>query len=134
MPTPKWVTGQLLGQDGKPRSGEVVITLSQFVTIPGTGEVVPPRTVVVVDASGLYTIQLYAHNDLTPTGTFSTVQEISWDGGAATPYTIVVPQTNDGHGHDGSSAGNAMVMSYLLTNPPTLGASPSHISTLTVDG
>jgi hypothetical protein len=117
----KTVTGKLTNASTG-AGGVVFITLSQPAVITGTQEIIPSTIPVVVDPTlGTYSVQLQANNDLTPNGTYYTVEEIF--GGSTYSFTIQVPTT-----------AGPFVITNLLTSPPTIGASPNHVSTLTVDG
>lgn len=118
----KTVTGKVTGPDGSNKVAAITITLSQPCTIPGTQETVPSVVKTTSLADGTYSVSLQANNDLTPNGTFYTVTESTLDGGFYS-FTIVVPQT-----------AGPFVMSNIMTNAPTASPSPSHLSSLTVDG
>ena len=123
MATLKVVTGALTGFDGtQKKTGTVLVKPSQACTIPGTQELLPAVITATVSAvDGTWTVSLYSNADLTPTGTYYTVVEMSPDGGYQS-MTIQVPQT-----------AGPFVASSIMTSTPTVGASPNHVSTLTVD-
>jgi len=122
MATPKLITGLLKGPDDLPRAGWLTVKLSQVCIIPGTQETLNGTLNYAIPATGIWpAVSLYSNNDLTPTGTYYTFTEGTLDG-AIYVRTGVIPQT----------AGPFAVTS-IETSPPTVGASPNHVSTLTVD-
>jgi hypothetical protein len=117
----KTITGKVAGPDGTNKAARITATLSQATIITGSQETVPSIVTATAASDGTYTMTLQANNDMTPNGTYYQITESSPDGGYYS-FSIQVPQT-----------AGPFVMSNLLTGVPVLGASPSHLTTLTVD-
>lgn len=133
MATPKFVKGLCKGPDDNPIAGVLVtIELSQDCTIPGSTEVLPGKLKTVSAADGTWVLSAYATNDLTPNGTFYRERETAPDG-TIRQRTIQVPQGTDGGGHAGT-VGDPFQVTLLETNAPTANPTPTHVSTMVVDG
>lgn len=114
----KTVTGKLTGPDNANIAGVLVTAqLSQSAVIAATQEVAPVAVTTLTSSTGTWSLSLQANNDMTPTGTYYTVTAGIWSA------TAVVPTT-----------AGPFVIENITTNPPTASPTPSHVSTLIVDG
>jgi len=119
----KTVTGKLTDAGGNPLpSASVSATLSQQCAITGSSEVAPTEIDGKVAGDGTWSLSLYSTNDLTPNNTYYTIK--CYSGGSVVQTWIVqIPQT-----------AGPFEVSTITTSTPTASPTPSHVSTLTVDG